>query len=277
MDATPTSRGLDWLDPTVDRCRDLIAQRTHVRQWTKPSVYDRTGEVVTDLDLAVEALLVEAVHERFPDAAILSEESSLDASALDAEACVVIDPIDGTDELVAGRPGFAICVALLERGQPVAALLDMPAQSRRFHGAAGRGTVLNGKPVVLSSVEDLSQARLAVSATQRRNESLQDFWDSVGAAVLVPTPAFAAKLVAVLAGDCDAALYLPVDPHPTALWDYAAPAFLLAEAGGWFGSIDGVDLLRRRPFTYTGGWVAAPPTLRDQLLAATTTTDSGQR
>lgn len=275
MDGEPRALGLEWLDPAIDRCRDLIAQRTQVRRWTKPSTPSGSSELVTEVDLEVEALVVEAVHQRLPHAAILSEESSPYPSALAAEICVVIDPIDGTDEMIAGRPGFAICIALLERGQPVAALLDMPVQNRRFHGVAGGGTTLNGEHVALSRVEDLNRARLAVSATQRRNESLQGFWDTVGAVALVPTPAFAAKLAAVLAGDCDAALYLPVNPHPTAIWDYAGPAFLLAEAGGWFGSADGVDLLHRRPFTYTGGWIATPPALRDQLLAAAAT--CGQR
>lgn len=274
VDGEPTARGLEWLDPAIDRCRDLIARRTQVRQWTKPSAHGGSGELVTEVDLEVEALVVEAVHQRLPHAAILSEESSPHPSALAAEICVVIDPIDGTDELVAGRPGFAISIALLERGRPVAAVLDMPAQNCRFHGTDGAGTTLNGKPVDLSPVKDLNRARLAVSATQRRNESLQGFWDTIGAVALVPTPAFAAKLAAVLAGDCDAALYLPVNPHPTAVWDYAAPAFLLAEAGGWFGSIDGVDLLQQRPVLYTGGWVATPPALRDQLLAVAS---GGQR
>jgi myo-inositol-1(or 4)-monophosphatase len=262
--------GLEWLDPAIDRCRDLIARRTQVRQWTKPSTHSGSSELVTEVDLEVDEVLVEAVHQRLPHAAILSEESSPDPSALAAETCVVIDPIDGTDEMVAGRPGFAISIALFRRGEPVAALLDLPAQNRRFHGVAGGGTALNGKRVSLSSAEHLSQARLAISATQHRNESLQAFWGAVDAAALVPTPAFAAKLAAVLTDDCDAALYLPVNPHPTAIWDYAAPAFLFTEAGGWFGAIDGTDLLRQRPFTYTGGWIAAPPALRDQLLAVAT-------
>jgi myo-inositol-1(or 4)-monophosphatase len=267
VDADVTPHGLNWLDPVVDRCRDLIASHTQVRQWTKLSTQGGSSELVTEVDLAVEALLVEAVHERLPHAAILSEESSPEVSALAADTCVVIDPIDGTDELVAGRPGYAISVALVQSGQPAAALLDMPAHRRRFHGVSGGGTALNGKPVVLSEAENLSQARLAVSATQRRNEWLQEFWDTVDAGAIVPTPAFAAKLAAVLAGDCDAALYLSIDPHPTAVWDYAAPAFLLAEAGGWFGSLGGVDLFQQRPFTYTGGWIAAPAAMRDPLLA----------
>jgi fructose-1,6-bisphosphatase/inositol monophosphatase family enzyme len=65
---------------------------------------------------------------------------------------------------------------------------------------------------------------------------------------------------------CDAVLYLPVRPYPTAIWDYAAAATLVAGAGGWYGSIDGQDLLALRPFIHRGGWIVAPPGLRDQLL-----------
>jgi fructose-1,6-bisphosphatase/inositol monophosphatase family enzyme len=106
-----------------------------------------------------------------------------------------------------------------------------------------------------------------VSATQYGMDSLRPFWDGVGAAALIPTPAFTPKFAAVLAGECDAALYLPTRPHRTAIWDYAAAAQLLSEAGGWFGAADGTDLLEALPFEYSGGWVAAPPNLRNQLLA----------
>ena len=100
----------------------------------------------------------------------------------------------------------------------------------------------------MSEVDRLSDAVLAVSATQRRLADLDGFWRAIGARALVPTPAFAAKSAAVLAGDCDAALYLPVAAHPTAVWDYAAAATLVREAGGWYGSLDGADLLDERPF-----------------------------
>ena len=212
------------------------------------------------------ACLTEAIHERLPDAAILSEESNPDPSALASDTCFVIDPIDGTNELAAGRPGFAISIALFKNGRPTAALLDLPAHDRRFHCAAGGGSYLNGKIVKLSPIKSLRHARLAVSATQYGMDALQTFWESVDATSLIPTPAFAAKFAAVLAGDCDAALYLPVRPHRTAIWDYAAAALILAEAGGWFGSVDGTDLLQRQPFEYSDGWVASPPALRDQLL-----------
>jgi myo-inositol-1(or 4)-monophosphatase len=260
-----TSVGLEWLRPELDRCRALIADHKSPRRWTKSE--QGRSELVTEVDLAIERLLIDAIHQRVPDAAILSEESNADPSALDQNTCFVIDPIDGTEEFAAGRPGFGISIAVFERGRPAAAVLDMPAHDWRFECAVGAGASLNGKGIRLSPVGALAEARLAVSATQFSMDSLHPFWDRLGAAGLIPTPAFTPKFAAVLAGESDAALYLPIRPHRTAIWDYAAAAHLLSEAGGWFGTTDGTDLLDALPFEYSGGWVAAPPSLRDQLLA----------
>ncbi|HEY4277602.1 MAG TPA: inositol monophosphatase family protein [Conexibacter sp.] len=260
-----TNAGLEWLRPVLDRCRALIADHKSPKRWTKSD--QGRSELVTEVDVAVERLLIDAIRERVPDAAILSEESSPDPSALEQDTCFVIDPIDGTEEFAAGRPGFGISIALFERGRPAAAVLDMPAREWRFESGAGAGASLNGEAIRLEPVSDLPEARIAVSATQYGMDSLRQFWDSVGAAALTPTPAFTPKFAAVLAGECDAALYLPIRPHRTAIWDYAAAAQLLAEAGGWSGTTEGTDLLEALPFTYSDGWVAAPPSLRDQLLA----------
>jgi myo-inositol-1(or 4)-monophosphatase len=266
-----TSVGLEWLRPELDRCRALIADHKSPRRWTKTE--QGRSELVTEVDLAIERLLIDAIRQRVPDAAILSEESNADPSALEQDTCFVIDPIDGTEEFAAGRQGFAISIALFERGRPAAAVLDMPAHDWRFECAAGAGASLNGRGIRLSQVGALAEARLAVSATQHRMDSLRPFWESVGAARLIPTPAFTPKFAAVLAGECDAALYLPIRPHRTAICDYAAAAQLLSEAGGWFGAVDGTDLLEALPFEYSGGWVATPPNLRDQLLAVAQRSD----
>jgi myo-inositol-1(or 4)-monophosphatase len=252
-----TSVGLEWLRPELDRCRALIADHKSPRRWTKSE--QGRSELVTEVDLAIERLLIDAIRQRLPDAAFLSEESNADSSALEQDTCFVIDPIDGTEEFAAGRPGFGISIALFERGQPAAAVLDMPAHDWRFECAVGVGASLNGEGIRLSPVSALADARLAVSATQYGMDSLRSFWDGVGTAGLFPTPAFTPKFAAVLAGECDAALYLPVRPHRTAIWDYAAAAQLLSAAGGWFGTTDGTDLLEALPFEYSDGWLAAPP------------------
>jgi myo-inositol-1(or 4)-monophosphatase len=262
---TNTAFQLEWLRPTLDRCRDVVAQNRSPKRWNKSSTHGG-AELVTEVDVAVERLLTEAILQRQPNASILSEESNPDPSAMENETCFVIDPIDGTDELVAGRPGFGISIALFHNQRPVAALLDQPAHDRRFQCTAGGGTTLNGRAVRLLELADLSHARIAVSATQYRMGHLQPFWRSISVDRVVPTPAFAAKFAVVLAGECNAALNLPVQPHETAIWDYAAPALLLAEAGGWFCTTDGTDLLRNQPFLFADGWIASPPGLRDSLL-----------
>src|SRR5262245_60100626 len=87
------------------------------------------------------------------------DQTSLDRGGL----CFVIDPIDGTSEFAAGRSGFAICVALFDDGSPAGAMLDLPAQDRRFSCVVGGGTFLNGRRVHLSGVDRLSDATLAIS------------------------------------------------------------------------------------------------------------------
>ncbi|MBO0835850.1 MAG: hypothetical protein J2P28_10065 [Actinobacteria bacterium] len=256
--------GLDWLRPSLDECRRLIADRRGPTRWTKASARE-PEETVTEIDVEVERLLVSAIRHRDPEAAVVSEEAASDPGALTRPTCHVIDPIDGTDQLVAGEDGYAISVALFRSGEPAAAVMDMPALGRRFECGHGRPTTLNGQQVTLHQVDDIPHARLAVSATQRRNKSLDAFWQRLGAAAVVPTPAFAAKFGAVLAGDCDAALYLGVHPLRTALWDYAAPAILLIRAGGVFMSLDGEGLLERRPWAYQSGWLASPVSLTGAL------------
>jgi myo-inositol-1(or 4)-monophosphatase len=265
--AVSPSVDLGWLRPELDRCRELIARNTAPKRWTKSSSHGAAAEVVTDIDLAIERLLIDAIGTRVPTATLLSEESHTDPAALANDTCFVIDPIDGTEEFAAGRPNYAISIALFHSGSPVAAVLDLPAKDQRFECSVGTGTQLNGATVELSRVQHVSEARVAVSASQLDSAHLRPFWTSMDAAELRPTPAFAAKFAGVLAGECDAALYLPVRPHRTAIWDYAAAALLLDEAGGGFTSIDGIDLLHERPFLYTGGWVASPPALREELLA----------
>ena len=120
--------------------------------------------------------------------------------------------------------GFGISIALLARGRPAAAVLDMPAHNWRFECAVGAGASLNSKGIRLSQVGALAKARVAVSATQYRMDSLRPFWDRVGAAAVIPTPAFTPKVCRGPRGRMRRRAYLPIRPHGTAIWDYAAAA-----------------------------------------------------
>jgi myo-inositol-1(or 4)-monophosphatase len=255
MDLDP-ALPLDWLRPTLDECRHLV--RTGVRE-IRQKHNDRRAEIVTDLDFAVERALILAIRHHIPAAAIFSEETEHDPRVLDESgACFVIDPIDGTKELVAGRRDFAISLAHYRSGLPVAAVLDLPHYGERFECGAGQGTWHKGRRVEFRQAwRGLAGLRLAVPASQANNAQLESVWARLNGAELVPMPALAPKLATILRGECSVAVHLPMEEQETQLWDYAAASILLAEAGGVFVTWAGEDLVAARPLVHTGGWIAA--------------------
>ncbi|EPX84490.1 Archaeal fructose-1,6-bisphosphatase [Rubellimicrobium thermophilum DSM 16684] len=97
---------------------------------------------VTDVDLAVDAFLAEALGRLLPGVPVLSEERAAQEEG-PCEAWWVVDPIDGTGNLIAGLPLFGISVALVDaEGPRLAAVLGLPGgglhAARR--GAAPGGT-----------------------------------------------------------------------------------------------------------------------------------------
>ena len=88
-------------------------------------------DVVTDVDYASEALVIEAIRARYPDDAILAEESGRhermagdggggrrrDARARWSRRTWVIDPLDGTVNYANGIPFFCVSIGLVEDGQ----------------------------------------------------------------------------------------------------------------------------------------------------------------
>src|SRR4051812_30734542 len=80
-------------------------------------------EAVTEADRACQRLIVTALRERFPNDGIIGEESDdggiTHRPPSAGERIWVIDPIDGTNNYVAGFGAFAVCIALLDGGQPI--------------------------------------------------------------------------------------------------------------------------------------------------------------
>ncbi|MET7569324.1 inositol monophosphatase family protein [Streptomyces sp. NPDC005492] len=263
---------MEWLDPILDRCRSELIE--HLPRSSVKTLDDGRVEPVTDLDLRIEGRLIAAALEAYPSADIFSEETHCNPAALASELCFVIDPIDGTKELIAGTADFAISVALFQQGKPVAGVLDLPFRGQRFTCTAEGGARVNGIPVYLQAPPHLRAAKLAVSPTQRADPSLASVWTRLLPRGIAPVGAFTPKVAQVLCGDCHAALYPPKPGKSIFLWDYAAAALLLAEAGGMLMSLDGMSLLNTLPLEHSGGWVAGPADLCREIRLAMRETES---
>jgi len=93
---------------------------------------------VTAADEASEAVIVEGVSRLLPGIAVIAEESVGRAAAASLEpSFVVVDPLDGTKEFLAGRDEFTVNVAIVTHGVPVAGLIAAPAQGLLWRGVVG--------------------------------------------------------------------------------------------------------------------------------------------
>jgi myo-inositol-1(or 4)-monophosphatase len=100
------------------------------------------GSVITDADRAVDRSLARRIHERYPDHAILSEES---ATVYEGRPVTwVIDPLDGTTNYALGICYWGCSIGVVIDGRPVIGVLVMPELGAEFWALAGAGAFLNG-------------------------------------------------------------------------------------------------------------------------------------
>ncbi|MEN8160071.1 MAG: inositol monophosphatase family protein [Myxococcota bacterium] len=109
------------------------------------------GSPVTEADRAAERAMREVLRGFDPELGILGEEYGQEGSA---ERGWLLDPIDGTIAYSRGIPLFTTLVALVEDGEPVLGLIDVPALDERYVGFRGVGVRRNGEPVRVSQESD---------------------------------------------------------------------------------------------------------------------------
>jgi len=116
-------------------------------------------DLVTEFDRRSEALLVSRIRERFPDHAILAEESGA-GGASRARVRWICDPLDGTTNYAHNYPFFCVSVGVEVDGVMAAGAVYDPVREELFAAAVGRGATLNGAPIHVSAVVEVESALL---------------------------------------------------------------------------------------------------------------------
>ncbi|MFJ5369952.1 inositol monophosphatase family protein, partial [Bosea sp. CER48] len=130
--------------------------QTAARTWAKSG-----GSPVTEADIGVDTFLRIRLSALLPEAAWLSEETVDDAQRLTHRFVWVVDPIDGTRAYMSGSPDWAVCVALLDAGQPVLGVVHAPACNATYTALSGGGARRNGEPIRASQAASLAGTRIA--------------------------------------------------------------------------------------------------------------------
>ena len=217
---------------------------------------------VTSCDFAVQEQLKGALMARWPDAGFYSEEQVNQPKP--AGPCWVLDPVDGTANLMSGLGQSAISLALLQDGQPVFGAVYNPFTGDLFHAAAGGGAFLGDTPLAVSEVP-LADGLVAVgTAPYDRSLAGANFalFEQLFAACadLRRIGSAALDLAYVAAGRMVGYVERNLKP-----WDFAAGVLLVQEAGGRVCQFDGTPV----NFFENTDMVAAAPASAPGLLAVT--------
>ncbi|MGW2248785.1 inositol monophosphatase family protein [Kitasatospora sp. NPDC001660] len=120
----------------AERAGALLRSRFQQEHAVRPKG-DR-GDVVTDLDLLAEGLVVARIRESFPRDRILTEEAGL----LDGDRpdrTWLVDPLDGSNNVVIGLAAYVVGVALCVEEQPVVGVVHDPVTGRTWRALRGCG------------------------------------------------------------------------------------------------------------------------------------------
>ncbi len=194
------------------------------------------NDYVTDVDKAVEDLLINSLRKTYPDHSFLCEESGLQQGA-DKDTVWIIDPIDGTRNFVMGFPHFCISIACVQRDKLQHAIIVDPIRGEEFTATKGSGAQLNGNRIRVRTRPQLDGATIGLSCAGLRNDEammeLQNRLKEVAGSLRF-TGSTALDLAYVAAGRLDAGWTSGVSP-----WDSAAGILLVQEAGGFVSDLQG--------------------------------------
>jgi myo-inositol-1(or 4)-monophosphatase len=186
--------------------------------------------LVTDVDLASEKLIREAISTYHPRHEILAEEGGLSESS--SEYRWIVDPLDGTTNYAHGYPVFCVSIALECQSEVVLGVVYDPMRDELFTAERGAGAALNNRPIRVSKTEDLMQSILSTGFPYDIKTSTLtnlNHWENfaMNAQALRRDGAAALDLCYVACGRFDGFWELNLSP-----WDTAAGALIVAEAGG---------------------------------------------
>jgi myo-inositol-1(or 4)-monophosphatase len=117
------------------------------------------GDLLTRLDLAAEALLIDELSRLYPEFGITSEERG-DVGP-DSEYRWLVDPLDGTNNVALGLPLYGVCLTLLRAGRPCAAVVHDSQLDRTAVAVEGEGATLDGVPLRIARGGDLHTATVS--------------------------------------------------------------------------------------------------------------------
>jgi len=191
-------------------------------QVSKKGPYD----FVTKTDKLVEKILIDELSKTKKNYSFITEETGIIKNK-DKENIWIIDPIDGTTNFLHGIPHFAICIALQYKNQIVSGLIFDPIKDEMFFAEKDKGAFLNNQRLRVSKKNSIDECLFASNHEGAKFSDLNMRYS--GCAAL--------DLAYVASGRLDGFFHNRIN-----LWDIAAGAIMVKEAGGIVNDINEFDI-----------------------------------
>lgn len=227
----------------------LLSAGQLMLDFQSPKVFDkgRHGDFVTEADLAVQEMVMEALQKAYPSAHFLAEEG--EKQTLTEALTFIIDPIDGTTNYFRRRRCSMISIAAVEGKQPVLGGLYNPYSREMYLAERGQGAFCNGERLHVSDMP-LERAVIGFGTAPYYEELFERTGKTV--AKLLPSIADLRRNGSACQELCDVASGISDGHFEWRLqpWDYAAGTLLVEEAGGQCGDIMGGEVVYDRPMAH---------------------------
>lgn len=218
------------------------------------------ADYVTKVDVAVQEYLRRELAARTPDILLLAEEQE-NRNLDPGKSYWILDPIDGTTNLIHDYRMSAVSLGLYKQGHMAFGIVYNPFTEETFHAIRGQGAYLNGKPIRVSHREAFDTCIIAFGSSpyekdkakwlfplfQKVFEATADFRRSASAAL---------DLCYVAAGRVDGFF-----EYNLKAWDYAAGSLIVKEAGGQITDWEGLEV----PCLYNSSILSCTPEIYKNL------------
>jgi myo-inositol-1(or 4)-monophosphatase len=182
-------------------------------------------DFVTKTDKYIEKILIEELSKTKKNYSFLSEEVG-SIKNKDKDNIWIIDPIDGTTNFLHGIPHFAICVALESKKEIISGLIYDPIKDEMFYAEKNKGAYLNNQRLRVSNKNLIDECLFSSNHEGVKFSNLNMRYS--GCAAL--------DLAYVASGRLDGFFHNKIN-----IWDVAAGALLVEEAGGIVNDLDKFD------------------------------------
>jgi len=229
---------------------------------TNPSLKEQVEmkgdcDFVTAVDTSISSFLKEKLHDLDPNVGFFSEEEKGELS----DPCWILDPIDGTTNLIYGYRMSSVSLGLYQDGKIVFGVVYNPFTDEVFTAIRGEGSYLDGKRLQVSSREMKDSLVEFGAGSTRKNETEQTFaivkdifLECVDVRRICSS---ALDLCFIADGRIDGYFEKKLKP-----WDMAAGSLILEEAGGKITDYEGNPI----DFSKPSSCIASNGKIHDSML-----------